>query len=452
MEHFQAIPSKLTTYLMSHEVYRRRAVITGADREFKLLCCTVEALPSEGGCARRPSQRYRQCLLLEDWLSARQCLEFATELDQGKVALGDTTLIRAAGTTSQWSVETVPLDNHHMLRAGCVVSARFPQSGSDGNVGPLLAVNAAYYPDLDQAARDWLPFSEYHGTGDGRNSQVVFLLPETRAFVDTAQISDAGLLEIALGGTAASELSFRIQGAYWMGKAIHHFESPVSKLRAHVAVPLDADRLDYFLVDQEANVYDFHREDRRFPSPAGRILLTKSSRPWEQQVREAVSEGEGVRTEFKPFVDPKQPLTTGHSRTKLGEIVTTVVAFANAEGGAIYLGVEDDCTISGIDAGVGRWAKAAAGDEHVQNYLAVLNGKIRDAIQGAVNLDSGHVRVNGVVVAVIRVAPSTNKPACVVGDNYLYVRKGATNRKVPPDQWRSILMDGPDMRMAALRI
>lgn len=77
-----------------------------------------------------------------------------------------------------------------------------------------------------------------------------------------------------------------------------------------------------------------------------------STRTLADQVREACESGEGLHVEFKPFVAPEQKLGSSSEKTKLREVVTTVVAFANTEGGHIYLGVEDDCTMSGIDEGI----------------------------------------------------------------------------------------------------
>jgi hypothetical protein len=84
--------------------------------------------------------------------------------------------------------------------------------------GPLLAPGEPYYPDLHEAAGHWLPFPVYHGQSDARNQEVIFLLPEARAFFTDAKLRD-GFLEISVGGTAAAGTALTVKGAYWQDKS-----------------------------------------------------------------------------------------------------------------------------------------------------------------------------------------------------------------------------------------
>lgn len=433
------LPPKLVERLEAsreERLFRRRAALTKGNNRWELVCCTVEGfLPGESMPEPSRARRYRQAILYEDFLTGAECLRFANGLQEGHARFGDIDLQR--GPNAQWTTELLPVSNDYMARAGYVISLQFAQHGALASVNTLLAPDEPYYPDIDAAVRDWLPFRVYHGHSDGRNDQIIFLLPETRAFIAGAVVSEKGRLDIAVAGNEVDALSLLIKGAYWEGKVIHHLDAAVSDSKATLAVPTDADRLEYYLIDREGTVYDFHREDRFSRLEPDRTKLVKHTLA--DQVRQACEDGEGLHVEFKPFVAPEQKLGSAGHKTKLREVVTTVVAFANTEGGHIYLGVEDDCTISGIDHGLQAWDNGAVDESAIRKYLGALKNKIKEVVHGEVTLRIAHAAISDALVAVIEVPKAETKPVSIQEDQHLYVRKGASNRKLPPDQWKSVL-------------
>lgn len=434
-------PNKLIERLQaSRDVrrFRRRTVLTNGNDRWELVCCTVEGfLLNEGTPQVVASRRYRQAILYEEILTGEECLRFVSDVQEGHAQFGDIDLQR--GQNSQWTTELLPVNNDYMARAGYVISLGFAQHGTRASVSTLLSAGQPYYPEIDDAARDWLPFPVYHGHSDARNDQIIFLLPETRAFIAGAVFSEKGTLDIVVAGTEVGTLSLLVKGAYWEEKTIHHFDAIVSDAAATLMVPVDADRLEYYLIDREETVYDFHRENRfsRF-APNGNTLGSVK-RTLEDQVREACQGGEGLHVEFKPFVAPEQQLGSVSQKTKLREVVTTVVAFANTSGGHIYLGIDDDCTVTGIDQDLQKWAKSGVDDVVVSRYLGALKNRIKEAVHGEVALHVAHKVISDALVVVIEVPPAPIKPISLQQDQYLYVRTGASNRKLPPDQWKSVL-------------
>jgi hypothetical protein len=49
------------------------------------------------------------------------------------------------------------------------------------------------------------------------------------------------------------------------------------------------------------------------------------------------------------------------------------------------------------------------------------------------------VEIDDVFVAVVEVESAAAKSVTILQDHCVYMRMGASNRKVPPDQWMSIL-------------
>lgn len=427
------------------ERFRRRAVLTKGNARWELVCCTVESfVPGEKVPEPARSRSYQQALLYEDFLTAEDCLKFAHELQKGHAWFGDIELER--GTNVHWTGELVPVANDYMERAGWVISLQFTQSGSRASVRTLLAADQPYYPDADEATRDWLPLRVYHGHSDSRNDRIIFLLPETRAFFTDAALSGKGTLDVTVAGTEISSLSLLVKGAYWEGKALHHIEAQVKAGKATLIVPDDVRRLEYYLIDQHAVVYDFHRADRFFRNDQERRTRASIEQVVREHVRTACRSGEGMHVEFKPFVDPSDKqfrkedvAKRSRENTKLRQVIETVAAFSNTEGGRIYLGIHDDCTIYGIGENLRAWAGEELSNASIERYLGALKSKIKDFVHGEVALHLSHAEIDGMLVGIIEVSPAAHGPVALQQEFHLYVRSGASNRKAPPEQWKTVL-------------
>lgn len=436
-----ALPTKLAEHLDNAKMplfFRRRAVLVKAAHRWVLFCCSVESIDRNGEMPiAETTHRYENAILIEDVLSLAQCHRFAMDLASGLAEFGGIILNRDVPV--QWSTQLVPLDNEYMDRAGLVFGLRISQTGEHIAPEPLLSPDQPYYPGIEDAARDWLPFPVYHGYRDGRNGQIFFLLPETRAFVSDAKFPDDGTLEITVSGTLVYQAPLIVKGAYWEGATLHHFDASIENSMCRVVVPAHTDRLEYYLIGQDGTVFDFHREARFSSVSTGRKVLRSVQRSLGDQIKTALHDGEGRHTEFKPFIDPEQPLGTSTQKTKLRELVTTVVAFANARGGHVYIGVDDDCNPVGIDHQLAQWAKAPVNEVSVNRYLGALKSKIKTAVHGEVEVQLFDASFEGALIVIVKVPPAVQKPVTVQQDAHLYARTGASNRKVPPESWRTIL-------------
>jgi hypothetical protein len=432
--------------------FRRRAVLLKTADLWQLVCCTVEGfLPGQSLPEAVPSRRYPQAILSEDFLTGAECLAFANQIQERNVLL-DKGIRLLPNEKTQWSLEAVAVNNDYMSRSGHVISANFTQRRVRSAATALLMPDAPYYPDIGAAAGDWLPFTVYHGESDGRNDQIVFLLPETRAFVAESMRSAQETIEIIVGGGEAHTLPLLIKGAYWRGKAIYQLDATIRDGQVSLSVPSDADRLEYYLMDRAGRVYDFHREDRYSRLSVGRSVLGAARRTLAEEIWEASVRDEGRQIEFKPFIEPEQSIGTSAQKTKMREIVATAVAFANTEGGRLYLGIDDDCTITGVNTGLQAWVNSTSGKARVDEaaisrYRAALKSKIKESISGDIMLRLEHARVGEAIVIVVEVSKATTRPLAILDDHYLYVRIGHRTRKLPPDQWTAFLM--PDRPVGA---
>lgn len=111
-------------------------------------------------------------------------------------------------------------------------------------------------------------------------------------------------------------------------------------------------------------------------------------------------------------------------------LLKTVVAFANGSGGHIYVGVNDDRTITGIK-------------EEPFDLEEKLSSIIYDSISPIPNLFFQTTTLEDKVIFIIRILPGANEPYYLkkLGpEDGIFVRVGSTNRKadsqVSSNHWR----------------
>ena len=118
-----------------------------------------------------------------------------------------------------------------------------------------------------------------------------------------------------------------------------------------------------------------------------------------QRVRNSISLGESHFREFKTAIEGrpgnKKPRNTTHICREIGE---ALVAFANADGGELFVGVEDDGEITGLN--------------HTEEEISTMKNAVNTHILNAVGLPIQHmakVAIDGKDVLFFSVAKSTDK-------------------------------------------
>lgn len=112
------------------------------------------------------------------------------------------------------------------------------------------------------------------------------------------------------------------------------------------------------------------------------------------------------------------------------DIYKEVIAFANKDGGVIYIGVDDQGNVTGIE-------------NLDETYMRLTNG-IRDAIQPDVTMFVRYILQDNKVIR-IEVGEGSYKPYYLKGKglkpNGVYVRQGATSVQASPEQIRQMIKD-----------
>lgn len=438
-----AIPTdEIASYLESNRTgyrsLRRRAVIYKTAEKWQLQACVVEGFTVNREIVKEAPREYSQVVLFEDWLTLIELREFISQIQEGWFSLGEY-LLDANNYSCRWTKERLPLSNDYMTYAGYVWSSQF-HDPVNGVYGELLAPKQPYYPNLHEAVKDWLPFPVYHGSSDVRKGEVILLLPETRAYFEDATPHE-DTLDLRIAGAGVNNFLLEVKGAWWNEEGIHHFTEAVKDGRALLNIPHEADRLDYVLMDTSGTVYDFQQEDGHRHTGLGRKRKNDKNRSLANIVREACLKGEGPKIEFKPFLYL--------DNDKLLEAIKTVVAFANASGGRIFLGISDGCEVAGINEQLQTWAKAEANEAACIRYLGEIRGRIRDKLQSDVQIDFSQVPIDGRWIAIIEVGEANDKPITIRQDKNLYFRRGSSNTKASPEEWKAIISSPGNIGMAS---
>ncbi|PNV77638.1 MAG: hypothetical protein C0200_05120 [Thermoproteota archaeon] len=130
-------------------------------------------------------------------------------------------------------------------------------------------------------------------------------------------------------------------------------------------------------------------------------------------ILELIARGEDQNTEFKRSLSEKR------------EILETVCAFSNSNGGIILVGVDDDGSITGVDVG--------------KSTVEELINDVKFSIEPAVIPQVEIVEVHGKKVLAISVSEGLNKPYFLKG--VAFKRFGRTNQRITRDELERMILE-----------
>jgi hypothetical protein len=397
---------------------------------WKILGCVLRPVQKGAEASTGVKYEYNDAVLFRDVLESSQCISFIESL-----ALPDLKIAARSvqfDALPQAEIVRVGGRNYWMEQAGTVYTFS-PKTNNSVQHERLLGAGAPYYPDPYEANKDWLGLRAHHGSSDSNNGKVVFLLPETRGFIDDFRW-ETDMLELKVAGTAAGSENLQVIGAFWSPAGIKQLAAPVTGGRTVLQISSDAQRLELFVLGDSGHVYEHHQEQVGFGPEHCRFLGVRSQlSEIVSQVKVAIAKGEGVDVEFKAWVDIEGQLK---ANSKLMQVLQTVAAFANTSGGTVYIGVDDHSDVVGINVELAKSTKKAPDEGSARSYLGALRARVNDSLRGPATVTTALADLEGKLVALLYVEPSQT-PVSIGTECVLYARKGATNAKVPPDEWRA---------------
>ena len=127
------------------------------------------------------------------------------------------------------------------------------------------------------------------------------------------------------------------------------------------------------------------------------------------EIRLEISKGEDSFRQFKEKI------------SSIDQLTAEIVAFANSQGGDIFVGVNDDGQISGIDK------------EEIKRLNQWISNATAQKIEPPLFVQTQNVRIDNKLLMLIGVPQGNNKPYCANKSDY-WVKTGADKRRASRDE------------------
>jgi hypothetical protein len=258
---------------------------------------------------------------------------------------------------------------------------------------PVL-LGRPYYPTLEDATTSMLNLQRRSGRLEG----IKITIPDYRAKIDNLHIGeDYVAVDISTGIQSEEDCVVKIYASGENG-SIGSSDLKIRNGQAFFKTNIEPEYVNVVLLSQIAG----DLIDTRIFSSFG--LLDKTGPihdDFEKQILELVKKGEGPRIEFKLRLN----------QDKKREYMETIVAFANARGGYLIIGVNEYGEIKGTHESV---------EELLRNQIhSMCNPSIDVTIRE-------NIRVEDATIIVVQVPEGEQKPYFLQGRGYM--RFGSTDR------------------------
>ena len=146
----------------------------------------------------------------------------------------------------------------------------------------------------------------------------------------------------------------------------------------------------------------------------------------EEVLRNLIDQGESEQCEFKPYIDL--------GSKKAVEIEKTVCAFSNQRGGTLFVGIDDEGSVIGLEQSVTK-----RGDDirkAIEVYEKDIRARLREALKDNQCYTTRVATISGMQLIVIDVQRSAEVNYFVRSDlaKVAFIRHGATSARMSPSE------------------
>lgn len=265
---------------------------------------------------------------------------------------------------------------------------------------PVVGKDLGPYPNTSKAVIDLLDLGQAAEDGWLNEHAVIIVVPDYRARIKKMKIKkDTIQLEVESKFLNDEDLMAQF---YIDGKGIP--KADLTNGIAEVASPKDPKEIFAVVMEKNnAEVLDYIHHNVRW---TGYEESVEKEIP-EDIVREWINRGENEYVEFKEVL------------THADDVIKSVVAFANTQGGVILLGVKDDCSIVGYE-------------EQIIETKNRFERMIAEKCDPPVDFNIEQVDL-GQKVTVLKIPRGKNKIYSVTNGG-IYVRRESSDRFIKPSE------------------
>ncbi|MCK4250413.1 ATP-binding protein [candidate division WOR-3 bacterium] len=403
--------------------------------------CVIKAFPKEIVAKKFNSRIYDNICLLEDWLGPGDLIDFITEFKNGIIKIADI---------------DVNIENPDLRQVQYLHESYWPEpfpgylysaygGGQRINVpnDPLLNHKNPFYPNPDSAIASWCEISDYQGPSDSRMGIVSIFLPECRAYFEKlVYMPGEKKLSIKIAHRE-KDLDIFLKGAY---KSPYGYQELSYEVKSYtISIPINenvAENLEQFeiyLLDGNNNILDFHKESQFSIKERIRIFrIPIKTEKKDDIIDKAIQIGESNTLEFKPFIKIGD--------NKINEIIETIIAFANTNGGKIIIGINKYVVPVGIENDLGKEAKRhnKSYKDFLEEYIGYIRKEISDKLNKLPDYRIEKRAFSDHDFLVIDISAGSQKPYANIQTKDIFIRKGSNNVKPDPDTELPKLIPGKE--------
>lgn len=258
---------------------------------------------------------------------------------------------------------------------------------------PLVSTRYPHFPNAESAIKYYNDIDLSYHPGS-----IFLFLPNYQLKIDKLSIGSEYLdLNFIFNDIKQEELIGKLYCEKEELIKIEDFSIDENPKRIHLSfIP---DIMSIYVLKNNGEILDFRRIYLSWPSSPSKDVVIDVK---EADVLAMIKQGENQHIEFKKELDKKYK----------DEFIESVVAFANGEGGAILIGVDDKSNI------IGFYPDKI--EEHIINI-------IRSRCDPFIEPEIKSVTIDDKPITIVGISKGTNKPY-TLRDRGVYVRRGSTDR------------------------
>ena len=262
---------------------------------------------------------------------------------------------------------------------------------SSGN--PLVSNRYPHFPNAESAIKYYNDIDIAHYSGS-----IFLFLPNYQLKIDKISMGSEYLdLKLILNDVKQEELIGKLYCEKEGLIKTEDFSIDENPKRIHLSfIP---DIMSIYVLKNDGGILDFRSINLSWPSSPSKDVVIDVK---EADVLTMIKQGENQHIEFKKELN---------NRDK-EEFIESVVAFANGEGGAILVGVDDKSNIVGFNP-----------DKFEEQIINSIRSRCDPFIEPEIKL----VKIDDKPINIVRISKGTNKPY-TLRDRGVYVRSGSTDR------------------------
>ena len=281
---------------------------------------------------------------------------------------------------------------------------------------PLVGRNLPPFFDAKDAIQNWtgVPVSD----SDNRFHEILLFLPDFTArlggltFKDgrlrvTSEFAPSESLDISVLATDGNT-TFRKTNSLRKSQVFRIMTNPTS--------------ISVFITESRGRILDRFDEDQ-ISTTRERVIFAGVD--YSRSLVESIRQGESDTVEFKTFINLED-------KKKAAEIVKAVISFANSAGGTLYIGVNDDAEIEGIEAHVPHDSRRAR--EFQSDYFAGIRRLLQQKLNRIPTIRISAEKIGDKTAFLIRIKEGSAKPYFNVQTGEIFIRRGASDVRPNPDK------------------